>query len=240
MSLEHWPRPFAHGESFRESTGPGQLRVMNPDMSKPTTPLPRTSNESDSSFLKRQRSAIGAVLFGGNRSRTNSYKGSLNQAAQVPTIAIDPALSTECIARTAPTPSFRSYSSVSSFPVVQQQPPDDPFLTPPDERDELGQSSPPPSRARRPSLAPLQNAAGAAGRTLSHLGSSLNPFRSKPEPATETVKTVSRNSISTFSSAGDPFKLDRPSIYEEYTSQGRGGSEFSREHIPNYCMYEGT
>lgn len=236
MSLEHWPRPFAHGESFRESIGPRRLQVMNPDLSKPTTPVPRGSSETEQSFLKRQRSAITAALLGAKASSSNSIRDNISRDAQVPAISIDPAHSTEFVAPNAP--SFRSYPSVSSVQLVQQQPPEDPFLTPPDERDEIVHESAQ-ARPRRPSLAPLQNAAGAAGRTLSHIGSALNPFRSKSNYA-ESAKTYSRNSVSTFSSAGDPFQLDRPSIRESTGVQGRMGGELERERMPNMTMYEGT
>ena len=232
VSLENWPRPFAHGEGFRESMGPSRfLRVMNPDPSLPTTPLPRRSSESNTTggFLKQQRSALAAVLLGANRTNSPARGG-----LQVPGAGHDPAyLSTENVA--APAPSFRSYSSVSSLPVVESRPPEDPFLTPPDERDEINAPQTPPT-PRRPGLAPLQNAAGAAGRTLSHISSSLNPFRSKTNVA-ESVRTQShyRHSSSTFSSAGDPFKLDRPSIHD-----GRTGSEYGRPPMPNWNVYEGT
>ena len=231
MSLEHWPRPFAHNESFRESVGPGRLRVMNPDPSRPTTPLPRGSSESNGSFLKRQRSAIAAVLLGANRSRGSSVAGSSRRDLHVPAISVNPALSSESIAPYARTPSFRSYPSVNTLPIVLQQPPEDPFLTPPDERTESEHPTPE-ARPRRPRAAPLQ----AAGRTLSHISSMLNPFQSKTNFA-ESVKS-SRNSFLTFSSAGDPFKLDRPSIYEG--NGGRAASELERQPMPIRTTYEGT
>ena len=232
VSLDHWPRPFAHGESLRESMGPGRLRVMNPDPSRPTTPLPRGSAESNGGFLRPQRSALAAVFLGANRSRANSSAGSTHRGVQVPRISIDPALSSEGVARNAPTPSFRSYPSFSTLPVVEQRPPEDPFLTPPDERLE----HPAEVKPRRPTANPLQGAAGAASRTLSHLGSALNPFRSKTIAA-ESIKSPSRHSISTFSSAGDPFQLDRPSIHEH---SGRTGNELERQPAPNWNVYEGT
>lgn len=232
VSLDHWPRPFAHGESLRESMGPGRLRVMNPDQSRPTTPLPRRSSESYGGFLRQQRSALAAALLRPSRSRGNSSAGSVYRVPQVPAIPVDPASSTECVARNAPTPSFRSYSSMSTAQVVEQRPPEDPFLTPPSERDE---PSPEP-RPQRPNIAPLQTAAGAASRTLSHIGRVLDPFRSKTHTA-ESVISHPRHSISTFSSAGDPFKLDRPSIHE---NSGRTAGENERQPVPQLRLYEGT
>ena len=220
VSMDHWPRPFAHGESFRESMGPGQLRVMNPDPSRPVTPMPRGSSESvTGGFFRQPRTALAAFL--GNRSRGNSATRTPSQDQQIPTIAIDAASSSDHIAPQAPTPSFHSYPSVVSLPFVEQRPPEDPFLTPPDERDEL--SNPP--TPRRPGITPLQSAAGAASRTLSHIGSALNPFRSKSNMAASVKSQQSRHSVSTFvtsSSAGNPFQLDRPSIYEQSIA-GREG-----------------
>ena len=234
VSMDNWPRPFAHGESFRESMGPGRLRVMNPDPSRPVTPMTRGSSESVSGgFFKQPRTALAAFL--GNRSRGNSASGTPNRDLQIPTIAVDAAASSEHIAPQAPTPSYRSYPSVTSLPFVEQRPPEDPFLTPPDERDEL--STPP--TPRRPGITPLQSAAGAASRTLSHIGSALNPFRSKPNLAASMKSQPSRHSVSTFfssSSAGNPFILDRPSVYESSIA----GREEEVPDLPRWTVYEGT
>jgi hypothetical protein len=234
VSMDNWPRPFAHGESFRESMGPGRLRVMNPDPSRPVTPLPRGSSESATGgFFKQPRTALAAFL--GNRSRGNSSSGTPNRDLQIPTIAVDPASSSDHIAPQVPTPSFRSYPSVTSLPFVEQRPPEDPFLTPPDERDEL--SNPP--TPRRPGITPLQSAAGAASRTLSHIGSALNPFRSKSNLAASMKSQQSRHSVSTFfssSSAGNPFKLDRPSVYESSIA----AREEEPPDVPRWTVYEGT
>lgn len=237
VSLEHWPRPFAHSESFRESVGPGRLRVTNPDPSRPATPHPRPSLESMGSFLKWHRSAIAAVLAGSNRSRASSVAGS-SRNLQIPAISIEPSFSSESVTRNLPPPSFRSYPSVATLPTIQQLPPEDPFLTPPEEREEPEPVSP--AKQHRPSIVPLQ----AAGRTLSHVGSALNPFRTKSNFA-ESVKSHahSRNSFSTFSSAGDPFKLDRPSIYEGHTRMNDGNARTANElerHVFNRPLYEGT
>ena len=245
MSLEHWPRPFLHGEGFRESVGPGQLRVMNPDLSRPTTPAPpRGSAESPAGFLKRQRSALAAVLLGaggGGRSRASSRADSSQYSAPVPSIEIDRAASPERerAASSHAASSFRSYSS-ATLPVVNQHPLEDPFLTPPEESPPMPEPLPQ-ARTRRPSLAPLQSVAGAASRTLSHLSNTLNPFRSRSDLA-ESMASASRHSISTFSSAGDPFKLDRPSIRGSFGGQGgRTASEFERQYAPNnLTVYEGT
>ena len=237
VSMDHWPRPFAHGESFRESMGPGRLRVMNPDPSRPVTPMPRGSSESvTGGFFKQPRTALAAFL--GNRSRGNSSSGTPNRDLQIPTIAVDPASSSDHIALPAPTPSFRSYPSVTSLPFVEQRPPEDPFLTPPDERDEL--SNPP--TPRRPGITPLQSAAGVASRTFSHIGSALNPFRSMSNMAASMKSQQSRHSVSTFfssSSAGNPFQLDRPSVYEQSIA-GREAGEEERPDVPRWTLYEGT
>lgn len=244
VSMDNWARPYAHGQSFRESMGPRRLQVTNPDLSRPETPMRRSSDSNVAgSFLKQPRTAFAAFL-GGGRSRGTSTSGTPNRDANIPIIAVEP--SSGRGTPKAPTPSFRSYPSVSSLPMVEQQPPEDPFLTPPDERDELST----PSTPRRPGATPLQTVAGAATRTLSHLGSALNPFRSV---SNLTMKSqASRRSVATFfssSSAGDPFKLDRPSVYEQSLRRADSGndrslrwagSESEPPEVPRLTMYEGT
>ncbi|KAK5757474.1 hypothetical protein LTS12_012432 [Elasticomyces elasticus] len=246
MNTQHWARPYAlgHGEGYRESVGPGQLRVTNPDTSRPVTPG-RTSSDTNVSFLGRlqylgasrpttprsdtagsylgkQRSRLAAVMLTANRSRTSS-RSNIHDATppRIPEIVIDPQLSRECIAPQARTPSLRSYKSATSHPYVQQHPPEDPFLTPPDERDETTaqHQTTEQQRPARPSLAPLQSAA----RTLSHIGSVLNPFSYRTTSVNKIAVPSVRNStgsISTWSAGwsqrntgmSDPFDLDRPSV----------------------------
>ncbi|KAK0287349.1 hypothetical protein LTR91_001649 [Friedmanniomyces endolithicus] len=263
MSTQHWARPYAlgQGEGYRESVGPGQLRVMNPDAARPETPrmssdtagsfLGRlqhlgpsrpTTPRSDtaSSFLKKQRSALAAVLLTANRSRASSRSNihTHDPTPHIPEIIFDPALSRECIAPSARPPSFRSYLSATSLPIVQQSPPEDPFLTPPNEKDEEA-SSPPRQRPTRPTLAPLQSAAGAATRTLSHLGSAmLNPFRTRSVVETTTVAR-SPSSVSTWSSRrntgfSDPFDLDKPSV------RGSTAAHVTSDLERGRTLYEGT
>ncbi|KAK4893758.1 hypothetical protein LTR27_008006 [Elasticomyces elasticus] len=251
MNTQHWARPYAlgHGEGYRESVGPGQLRVTNPDASRPVTPG-RTSSDTNASFLGRlqylgasrpttprsdtagsylgkQRSRLAAVMLTANRSRTSS-RSNVHDATppRIPEIVIDPQLSRECIAPQARTPSLRLYQSATSQPYVQQHPPEDPFLTPPDERDETTSQHQTTAQQRpaRPSLAPLQSAA----RTLSHIGSVLNPFSYRTTSVNKTALpsvrsstgSISTGSISTWSAGwsqrntgiSDPFDLDRPSL----------------------------
>lgn len=237
VSIDNWPRPFAHGQSYRESIGPGRLMVMNPDPSRPETPLRRSSeSNTGGGWIRQPRSAFAAFL--GGRSRNNSASGTPDRNLQVPTIAVDSASSSErgIPATYTNTPSFRSYPSVSSLPYVENHPPDDPFLTPPDERDELTTTAS--TTPRRPSIAPLQSAA----KSLSQLGSALNPFRSKSNAGMSARSAQSRQSVSTFfssSSAGDPFKLDRPSVHES-SFGGRAGSDYDRPDVPRWTVYEGT
>ena len=214
MNLNHWARPFAmgQGEGFRDSVAPGALRVVNADAPRPTTPRPTTQrSDTAGSFLRKQRTALTTVLLSTNRSRANSKTNVLPGAG--PEITIDPNLSLECVV--APTPSYKPYVSVVTLPVIVQHPPEDPFVTPPLE---TAAPTAEQQKTRRPGLAPLQSAAGAAGRSLSHIGSFLNPFRTRPDAA-ESVRTFSRHSVSTFASrsswrgtgSSDPFELDRPS-----------------------------
>ncbi|KAF2859500.1 hypothetical protein K470DRAFT_258836 [Piedraia hortae CBS 480.64] len=73
LNTQHWERPFAqgHGEGIRDSWGPGQLRVVNPDpLSRPATR--RMSTETLASFLRKQRTNINAIIFAsGNASRAS-------------------------------------------------------------------------------------------------------------------------------------------------------------------------
>lgn len=218
MDTNHWSRPFAqgYGEGWRESIAPAPLRVTNPDPSRASTP--RLSDDTAGSFLKRQRGALTARLASAGRSRSAS-RLSTSHSANVPEITIDPALSREGVAMDTQTPSFRSYSSISSVAVVNQHGPEDPFLTPPDERAEELAPSPLQQRPKRPGLTPLQSSAGVASRTLSF----LNPFRTR-SGVVDKVRSVDGHSVSTLSSAfssrlsrreagySDPFDLDRPSV----------------------------
>lgn len=201
-----WARPFAHHQSFRESMGLGKLQITNPDVPSGTaTPVPRGSLESSNTYFKRQRTAIAAALLGGTtRSRANSSTPSGGRRSMhLPTISIDGDR----------TRSFRSYRSIKSARTIQQQRVEDPFLTPPMERSETNQHSPG-GKAQTPNRAFLHSAAGSASKSLAHLGQALNPFR--PRTAISTAEhdddgRASRNSTMTFSSNGDPFKLDRRS-----------------------------
>ncbi|KAK5115554.1 hypothetical protein LTR62_001213 [Meristemomyces frigidus] len=202
MSTKHWARPYAHGtgEGYRESMVPGALRVVNPDISRPSTPTLSSLTESPRKFMSRQRLALATVLLTvGGSSIGRSRAGS--RADQVQTsggqdVIVDAALSRECIAPTAIAPSLQSSRSASSLQVLHHhQPLDDPFLTPPEERNESNLRLSPP---RRPGLAPLQStpAAGLAQKTLSNI---LHPFRSKSTLAVEQQRRLSgRSSIGTF------------------------------------------
>jgi hypothetical protein len=266
MSTHHWPRPFAHGEGIRDSTGPGQLRVVNPDLSRPGTPRMSTETAAGS-FLRKQRYALAAALAGANRSFTNLSLPSRSRASSrsasfpapqqqmdqhvppvppVPDITIDPVLSQECMIHPAlRTPSYRSYPSLTSLPLVSQQPPEDPFITPPEEK-ELPELPKP----RRPSIAPLQS---AAGRTLSSFGSALNPFRTKSNVVIESVRSWSQqtsDSISSrFSSRGatgmerwsNPFDLrldDEEKMAERRMTRSAEHGRLSQTR--HMGVYEGT
>jgi len=239
MSLQHWPRPYAQGcgEGYRDSVPPGQLRVTNPDLSRPTTP--RLSSDAGS-FLRKQRSALAAFFTAASRSRASSQS---NSRQSIPDITIDPASSRERVARVTQTPSFRSYPSVATLSMVQQQPPEDPFLTPPDE------ATDPRQRPRRPPLTPLQSAASVASRTLSNLGGAFNPFKTKAN-VVEIARTVSANSVSTLSSRfskrgtgqySNPFDLsvDRTSTHTHGAEFGSGKDDVERDY-GGTTVYEGT
>ena len=229
MSVNHWHRPFAkgNGEGLRESIGPGRLRVVNPDVSRPATP--------------RMRTALAVVLASAGRSRTNSRSTvpTVNRSPQTvytarkaPEIAIDPALSRECVASFEAPPSFKSYLSLASLPPVHPRHADDPFITPP-----LDAAA----RQKRPALTPLHSATGLAGRTLSHLGSTLSPFRAtaKPNPAesVRTVSTMSSRLSRRDTGFSDPFDLDRPSVRGSEAGYARSAQGHQG---PHWSLYEGT
>ncbi|KAF2160619.1 hypothetical protein M409DRAFT_59872 [Zasmidium cellare ATCC 36951] len=252
MNTRHWPRPFAPGagEGYRDSVPHGQLRVMNPDLSsRPITP--RRSSDTPSSFLRKQRSALTGFVFGAPRSSQSRNSQSRDQQQQhplaqsdIPTITVvDPTLSRECIAPYARTPSFKSYPSINTLPIVRQEPPEDPFVTPPNNT----QPPPPihdPHRVRRPSLSSSLHS--TATKTWSHL---LHPFRPHTTTTTpiQNVRNASHFSVSTSNSnsnssyrRSDPFDL---SVRGGGTvASPRMGSEFARRgsESASWILYEGT
>lgn len=251
MNTTHWARPFAQGqgEGFRESAGPAQLRVVNPDPSRPSTP--RISSETAGSFLKKQRTALAAVLANAGRSRSNS-RLSGQPPPNVPEIIVDPALSSECIAHSPYNPPTRSAPSPTASPGNRRlSQGSSSMVLPP----ETAPSSPSQQQPKRPGLTPLQSAGSAAKRTLSHIGSILNPFRTpsnaEVEPAGPVVAGSRQHSISTQSSAtlssssrlssrdtttrtttySDPFDLDRPSVRGSSSAQPGQASRY--EELPS-------
>lgn len=242
MSTRHWPRPFVPGagEGYRDSAPLGQLRVVNPDLSRPTTP--RRSTETATSFMRKQREAFAGFVFTSPRPQSIVRTTPNTLAQDVPTIAVvDPTLSRECVATYASTPSFRSYPSLTSLPTVQQHPAEDPFLTPPGETEKQLPALP------HEQVPATTSASGAASKTWNSLGSLLHPFRARSntatsQPATQ-VRGLSHFSVSTNASRSsrrsDPFDLDRPSI--RGSTPARSGHEFHREgHAPGWILYEGT
>lgn len=205
MSTQHWPRPYAPGgaEGHRRSRSRTQLRIMNPDPSRPQTPRrPSTdTTRTGRSYLSKKRLALSDVLHGAaTRLRASSFRTEYsspappppippehlppakNNSKPLPTIkVIDRTLSRDLILRTssqaassyAPSPSFRSYPSLSTIrpahcssaparsPSINYIPPSpisppwdpayDPFQTPP-----LETQTP---KVQRPALATLQSAA---------------------------------------------------------------------------------
>ncbi|KAI7181592.1 hypothetical protein D0869_13906 [Hortaea werneckii] len=236
MNTTHWARPFAQGqgEGFRESAGPAQLRVVNPDPSRPSTP--RKSSETAGSFLKKQRTALAAVLANAGRSRSNS-RLSGQPPPNVPEIIVDPALSSECIAHSPYNPPTRSTPSPTASSGNRRLSQGSSSMVLPSE---TAPSSPSQQQQqpKRPDLSPLQSAGSAAKRTLSHIGSILNPFRTPSNAEIEPAGTVAhgsrqhshstQSSSATWSSSSssrlssretitgttysDPFDLDRPSV----------------------------
>ncbi|KAI5363699.1 hypothetical protein Slin14017_G056630 [Septoria linicola] len=250
MSTRHWPRPYAlgEGEGYRESAPSGQLRVVNPDLSRPNTPR-RPSTETVGSYFRKQQSTVAGFVFNLPRSARQSRTEQNMRSRETPTITVvDPTLSRECVLASTTTPSSRSYPSMVSLPTIRQYPPEDPFLTPVQDSDrQLGDvATPSATSARRPSASPLQNAAGAASKTLSNLGSTLlQPFRAISNLSTPQVPQKDAHlSTSTYSSRmsrrSDPFDLDKPSIRGSH--RVTGGAIDQRDQPPDtrFSLYEGT
>ncbi|WPH00464.1 Hypothetical protein R9X50_00329300 [Acrodontium crateriforme] len=251
MSFSHWVRPFAHGkgEGWRDSTIQGQLRVTNPDLSRPVTPKP-TPDEGSPSFLKHPRSALAAVLGGHNRSRTNS-RSDLRPTPPIPERIVPHAPSQELLIPKS-NPSCRSYPSAPSLAVVRQRPPEDPFASSDDQRI----CSKTRQRLSNASATSLQ---GAASRTASHLGDFLNSMKQRPQNSAEsklaihTIRQVSPGPASSICTGGsgphtgrsDPFDL---SISEnegngERRNTWRKSSTWNNKRpsfMMNYSPYEGT
>ncbi|KAI6796503.1 hypothetical protein KC332_g15625 [Hortaea werneckii] len=269
MNTTHWARPFVEGrgEGFRESVGPAQLRVVNPDPSRPTTP--RISSETAGSFLKKQRTAFAAVLANAGRSRSNS-RLSGQPPPNVPEIVVDPALSSECIAHSPHNSASRSNPSPSPSPENHRSSQGSSSMVLPSDPAHSSPSSQQQQQPQRPGLSPLQSAGSAAKRTLSHIGSILNPFRTPSNAGIEVIggsrrhSLISTQSSSTLSSSrlssrntttrttySDPFDLDRPSQQQQQQQQLQPAppiytTEMQRRRLehtrspPIWMVYEGT
>ncbi|KAI7008117.1 hypothetical protein D0867_14461 [Hortaea werneckii] len=260
MNTTHWARPFAQGqgEGFRESAGPAKLRVVNPDPSRPSTP--RISSETAGSFLKKQRTALAAVLANAGRSRSTS-RLSGQPPPNVPEIIVDPALSSECIVHSPYNPPTRSTPSSTASPGTRRLSQGSSSMGLPSEPapSSPSQQQQPQQQPKRPGLKPLQSAGSAAKRTLSHIGSILNPFRSPSNaeigPAGPVVAGPRQHSLSTQSSSSDtcsssssrlssratitgttysdPFDLDRPSVRGSSSAQQTPQAWRDEELLPS-------
>ncbi|KAF2721006.1 hypothetical protein K431DRAFT_285264 [Polychaeton citri CBS 116435] len=233
VSQNRWPRPFIGSEGLRESMGPQQLHVTNPDPSRSGTPA---SLVTPAPVLPWQRPSLAAALF---RPRSGSRTSSRSRISrgfhELPTITVEPALSRECILSNRP-PSVHSYASCSTSPVVTHQPPEDPFVTPPEEE-------PPNLSQYRPALMPLQS-----GRPMmTSMGDRLRPSHAKQAQLMPTARIVSSSSASTVSSSwpstrtrSDPFDLDERHADRGMADDGCGGQSRTRGQTPNWMLYEGT
>ena len=245
MNTRHWLRPFAFGEGYRDSMPPGQLRVTNPDSSRPSTSRKRSSDIS-SRFLGKQRSA-----FTGTDVVSNRSSGSLQpppRAHNIPVIRIDRAHSPQNAAPSTVAPSLKSCMSTKTLTHIQQKPPEDPFLVPSSKPDKSPSWQIPmynqSINSKASSKVTLSMVAGAVGRTLGYLSSILSPHSTHSAPTTgpvTNVRALSHFSVSTHSSRpsrrSDPFDLDRSSL----TVPGRAASEFTRYgQTSNWILYEGT
>nr|POE93437.1 hypothetical protein CFP56_19449 [Quercus suber] len=202
MNTHHWHRPFiqGRGEGIRDSIGPGLLRVMNPDPSRPSTP--------DLFAGKKLKPTIAAILLQQPRSRTPSSLLEHRQSTlPIPDITLQPAVSRKCSASTASTIRY-SHSQASSLPVVQQQPLEDPFSSPPDDV---------------PCNWPLP-----AGPMPEPKRTLLRPFRTGAAQCSGVHNSARSSSTSTSSRLApgsrysDPFDLDRRSARSSIAPKGSG------------------
>nr|POE51140.1 hypothetical protein CFP56_70517 [Quercus suber] len=229
MNTHHWHRPFiqGRGEGIRESNGPGLLRVMNPDLSRPSTPdlfgTKKTTPIVTSVFLQQQQQQQQP-----SRSRTPSSLLTYHRQSttQIPHITLHSALSRK---HSTSTTSTNLYAP--SLPIVQQHPLEDPFLTPPD--DDVPSDWPLPAH-------PIPE----PKRTL------LRPFRTSVTHRFCTARSSSSARSSTTSSTtsrlappgsrySDPFDLDHRSAR---SSAVHGDSSTSKAAGPEgSCgLYYGT
>lgn len=219
MSLDHWERPYAYTEGLRESMGPGQqLRCTNPDPMRPETSSPPSLYHSPASFLRRQRSALTAVVVHSNANRLHGSPNSL--AVPAPAATVD---KTQLHDNTA---TAEQTSIKSSASIIRPQTPYDPFvISLPQQQHQQQQQTPIQKPAlARPRRTPIQSmSTTSASRTLSNFGSyMLNPFRTRSNVKEDIgADSFSRHSATTFASSNpswrnrprsDPFDLDRPSL----------------------------
>lgn len=240
ISLDHWERPYARDDPFRDLEKSSPLRVTNPDPTRPNTPRIPT-NEHPGRFLQRQRSALAELLFPFKRSASSQSlpqhsappSRTSNASAPVRSSPVtDSGLSKELRVGSAPrTPtslrSLRSNTSSQSTRIIRPRPPDDPFA-----------ATTSAAAAGRPSLSTVQEPGSA--RTASHLGGILTAFRIGPSLSRSTsVTSVPRSEWS--HTRSDQFDLDRPSGAWRVVEEGHeSGSE--KSYVPSWRVhaYEGT
>lgn len=222
MSLDHWIRPYAHDDPFRDSDRPPDLRITNPDPPKP--PTPQVPCDHPGRFLARQRSALAAALFPFKRSTSHQslpqptppvqssplIEDGLSEDLRVPPAAL--------LARPSrPTMSARSSS------ILRQRPPDDVFLAPPVLR-------------QRPSISPSQLGTSRSG---SNASSAITTFQfDSPRTASFGASSTNSRWEKRHTGTSDPFEIDpRGGVWPAH--QGRTTPE---EESPNWAVhaYDGT
>lgn len=235
VSTDHWSRPYAKSSGPRESLRPAPLRIVNPDdRSRSVTPQP----ESNSSFLRKQRSAIAAILQDrprmGSRSSSREQMGAISYPKPVQT---NPVQSGRAVFKSAaPRPSVGSDPSEASLQIVTQRPPEDPFMA---SNMEIAQEIAPPSPPRGkpvPQRAYPKPAAKAAvhpaarpvppqqlARMKSQFGKSSNPWRGNVIPSVALpprIKSYDSNDFGSF----DFRDNNRESVTSAYTRRQTAGT----------------
>lgn len=237
MSLDRFERPFVKKEGWRDSNGPGRLRVVNPDRSCPSTPeLP--SVRAPQSHLQLYPPFAPAFLSS-IRSKSASYSSTPGVSC-LPHVPGNSHAPSDHSMTTTATPSFRSYPSLVSLRTAVHQIPKDPFVTLP--------SNNPQQRANRPSLAPLQS---TTSRTWSSLGRVLLPFKTKSPPMVQSARSSARESLLFYSPTrpshrssvrSDLLTLDRPSFGGRSTDASVHVSErdSDKRYTQSSMIYDGT
>jgi len=233
VSTEHWTRPFVRKEGMRESLEPAPLRVVNSNAnaisnsSRSSTPQQENEEEEGKpGFIRKQRSALAALLQDGPR--TNSRNAVRRGPISYPKPVVgDPVYSSKAQvedSRAASEEGEGETHSVGSLPsdasslMVVQQPPADPFFASTTMLSTMEEVAPPmddsPQKQQQPELS----------RSISHFGKNANPFRTQIVPSVALPPRI-------FSYSNPNFRASdaaRASSANNHARKSSVGSSYSR------------